>query len=357
MSAQRHNRANAAPLRLAAAAFLRAPWDDGTCPRIAEMVVEESLLRSYFIHLRTLHTSRMMESSCTGEVPNNERWCTVSFTKRSPRCTVGVGQARPPEPGKAFAAFPFSQFTRCRQSITTENPVPTIPPWLLPQPVPALSLSQLAGIGGVKGPPQASAPRFSSQLGYMPCKRSLSRIWLLGIMHQMHVLVVNSKLVQEMCALWRTTSNILFRAYTATDNISASSHGQMRVGRWPVRWTPFFCVPYQTLRAPQIDTPPRRAGCTNSERNPSKGNSFTSCWEHRRQIASAAKAALTKQEKSSEKDVDALTFMQTVVMSFVRGMVWRPNIIHDRHLDGESTCLWCHCLLWGKLCPSHPSCN
>ena len=42
--------------------------------------------------------------------------------------------------------------------------------------------------------------------------------------------------------------------------------------------------------------------------------------QHRRQIASAAKAALTKQEKSSEKDVDALTFMQTVVMSFVRGM-------------------------------------
>ena len=42
--------------------------------------------------------------------------------------------------------------------------------------------------------------------------------------------------------------------------------------------------------------------------------------QHRRQIASAAKAALTKQEKSSEKDVDALTFMQTVIMSFVRGM-------------------------------------
>ena len=42
--------------------------------------------------------------------------------------------------------------------------------------------------------------------------------------------------------------------------------------------------------------------------------------QHRRQIASAAKAALTKQGKSSEKDVDALTFMQTVVMSFVRGM-------------------------------------
>ena len=42
--------------------------------------------------------------------------------------------------------------------------------------------------------------------------------------------------------------------------------------------------------------------------------------QHRRQIANAARAALSKQEKSSEKDVDALTFMQTVVMSFVRGM-------------------------------------
>ena len=51
--------------------------------------------------------------------------------------------------------------------------------------------------------------------------------------------------------------------------------------------------------------------------------------QHRRQIASAAKAALTKQEKSSEKDVDALTFMQTVVMSFVRGMVWRTNAAHQ----------------------------
>ena len=39
-----------------------------------------------------------------------------------------------------------------------------------------------------------------------------------------------------------------------------------------------------------------------------------------RQMAGAARAALPKQEKSSEKDVDALTFMQTVVMSFVRGM-------------------------------------
>ena len=42
--------------------------------------------------------------------------------------------------------------------------------------------------------------------------------------------------------------------------------------------------------------------------------------QQRRQNASAAKAALSKQEESGEKDVDALTFMQTVIMSFVRGM-------------------------------------
>ena len=42
--------------------------------------------------------------------------------------------------------------------------------------------------------------------------------------------------------------------------------------------------------------------------------------QHRRQNASAAKAALSKQEEHSEKDVDALTFMQSVIMSFVRGM-------------------------------------
>ena len=42
--------------------------------------------------------------------------------------------------------------------------------------------------------------------------------------------------------------------------------------------------------------------------------------QHRRQAAATTKTALSKQEKSCERDVDALTFMQTVVMSFVRGM-------------------------------------
>ena len=43
--------------------------------------------------------------------------------------------------------------------------------------------------------------------------------------------------------------------------------------------------------------------------------------EHRRKHARAAKAAPSQQEEPSEKDVDALTFMQAVIMSFVRGMV------------------------------------
>ena len=42
--------------------------------------------------------------------------------------------------------------------------------------------------------------------------------------------------------------------------------------------------------------------------------------ELRLKLAKAAKAAPAKQEESSENEVDALTFMQTVVMSFVRGM-------------------------------------
>ena len=42
--------------------------------------------------------------------------------------------------------------------------------------------------------------------------------------------------------------------------------------------------------------------------------------KHRRTNASAARVTPCKQEESGGKDVDALTFMQTVIMSFVRGM-------------------------------------
>ena len=42
--------------------------------------------------------------------------------------------------------------------------------------------------------------------------------------------------------------------------------------------------------------------------------------QHRHRGTGAAKVTARKQKKTREKDVDALTFMQTVIMSFVRGM-------------------------------------
>ena len=169
------------PLRLAVAAFLRAPWDDGTRPRIAEMVVAAipvEIQRSSLIltsgqvlfpfddspHIThdgiIVHGRSALQRAMVYHILH-QTGCLPS-----PSCTVGVGQARPPEPGEAFAAFPFSQLhTLPAVPITTESPVPPIPSWLLPQPVPAPSLSQPAGIGGVKGPPQAYAPRVSGQLG------------------------------------------------------------------------------------------------------------------------------------------------------------------------------------------------
>ena len=42
--------------------------------------------------------------------------------------------------------------------------------------------------------------------------------------------------------------------------------------------------------------------------------------QNRHRDAEAAKATARKQRETSDKDVDALTFMQTVIMSFVRGM-------------------------------------
>ena len=84
----------------------------------------------------------------------------------SPGCAIGLGQARPPEPGGALASFPFTQMhTLPPVPATTDRPAPPIPPWLMPQPVPALPQAQSARIGGAKSPPQANTSRSSDQLG------------------------------------------------------------------------------------------------------------------------------------------------------------------------------------------------
>ena len=49
-------------------------------------------------------------------------------TLSSPGCAVGLGQARPPEPGEAFAAFPFMQLhTLPAVPATSDRPAPPIP--------------------------------------------------------------------------------------------------------------------------------------------------------------------------------------------------------------------------------------
>ena len=139
------------PPRLAAAAFLRAPWDDGTCPRIAEMVVEAippEIQRSFLVltsgqvlypfvdspHIA--HDGIILHGRSAQQRAMVHRILHQTGCLPFPRCTVGVGQARPPEPGEAFAAFPFSQLhTLPAVSMTTKSPVP----WLLPRPVPAPS--------------------------------------------------------------------------------------------------------------------------------------------------------------------------------------------------------------------------
>ena len=112
------------PLRLAVAAFLRAPWDDGTCPRIAEMVavaIPVEIQRSSLIltsgqvlfplddspHIThdgiILHGRSALQRAMVYRILHHTE-CLPS-----PSCTVGVGQARPPLPS------PFHSYTLCRQ--------------------------------------------------------------------------------------------------------------------------------------------------------------------------------------------------------------------------------------------------
>ena len=54
--------------------------------------------------------------------------------------------------------------------------------------------------------------------------------------------------------------------------------------------------------------------------------------QHRHQGTGAAQAAEAKPQKTKEKDVDALTFMQTVIMSFVRGMEYGEQTLPTNDL-------------------------
>ena len=169
------------PLRLAVAAFLRTPLDDGACPSITEMVVAavpDEMRKSSLVltsgqvlfpfedspHIT--HDGVILHGRSAPQRAMVYRILYQTECLPSPGCAVGLGQARPPEPGEAFVAFLFMQLhTLPAVPATSDRPAPPIPPWLKPQPVPVLPQSQPAGFGGAKGLPQTNAPCSSDQLG------------------------------------------------------------------------------------------------------------------------------------------------------------------------------------------------
>ena len=54
--------------------------------------------------------------------------------------------------------------------------------------------------------------------------------------------------------------------------------------------------------------------------------------QHRHRGTGTAQGAEVKPQKTKEKDVDALTFMQTVIMSFVRGMEYGEQTLPTNDL-------------------------
>ena len=55
--------------------------------------------------------------------------------------------------------------------------------------------------------------------------------------------------------------------------------------------------------------------------------------QRRHQGTGTAQAVAVKPQKTKEKDVDALTFMQTVIMSFVRGMEYGEQTLPTNDLS------------------------
>ena len=172
------------PLRLAVAAFLRTPMDDGTCPLLTEMAVvaipdeirKSSLVLTSGQALFPFEDSPYITHD--GVILHGRSALQRAMVYRilyqteclpSPGCAVALGQARPPEPGEAFGAFPFIQMrTLPAVPATINRPAPPIPPWLKPQPVPPASLlphTQPVGLGGARSLPPTEAPLPSAQLG------------------------------------------------------------------------------------------------------------------------------------------------------------------------------------------------
>ena len=172
------------PLRLAVAAFLRAPMDDGTCPLLTEMAlvaIPDEIHKSSLVLTSgqvlfpfedspyITHDGVILHGRSALQRAMVYRILYQTECLPSPGCAVALGQARPPEPGEAFGAFPLTQMRTLPAVPTTINrPAPPIPPWLKPQPVPPASLlphAQLGGLEGARSLPPVEAPLPSAQLG------------------------------------------------------------------------------------------------------------------------------------------------------------------------------------------------
>ena len=179
------------PLRLAVAAFLRTPLDDGTCLSITEMVVaavpEEmrksspvltsgQVLFPFDDSPHITHDGVILHGRSAPQRAMVYRILHQTECLPSPGCAVGLGQARPPEPGEAFAAFPFMQLhTLPAVPATSDRPAPPIPPWLMPQPVPVLPQSHLQDFVEPRARHKPTHHALLTSWEYMPCKHLLNR--------------------------------------------------------------------------------------------------------------------------------------------------------------------------------------
>lgn len=139
------------PIRLAAAAFQRLPWNDGTGSGLPEMRLEAipaPIRRRYVIQgsgqtlypfedaPHVVHDGIILHGHSPmqrAEVYNLIRQAGYVPVRG---CELPSGRARPPEPGDRSPAYPFMQL-RLMPSVPSFSTVPIVPPWLSPQPTQA----------------------------------------------------------------------------------------------------------------------------------------------------------------------------------------------------------------------------
>ena len=115
------------PLRLAVAAFVRTPMDNGACPLLTEMAVVAipAEIRKSSLVLTSgqvlfpfedspyiTHNGVILHGRSAPQRAMVYRILYQTECLPSPGCAVALGQARPPEPGEAS---PSCSCTLCRQ--------------------------------------------------------------------------------------------------------------------------------------------------------------------------------------------------------------------------------------------------